>query len=102
MDAETTVSFRPLLGFLKSHTICLSHASSSHESIIQITLPTRRHIFCPACLDTYIQRSNSCPLCRTLWFEQRSQTPVRVYTGTEIRITVRDGGEERMQEAVPQ
>lgn len=80
------IPFRPLIDFVKYHTkfitpdptsgehdcpICQEPPSKSHERILQIDLPLCKHIFGADCLETYIQRSNTCPMCREVWFTKR-------------------------------
>ncbi|KAF1949959.1 hypothetical protein CC80DRAFT_579273 [Byssothecium circinans] len=94
-DGErVSVPFRPLIDFLQNHVrilstgipytdydcpICLQHHSESRERFIQIDLPTCRHIFGFDCLETYIQKAHTCPMCRTMWFAERMES------GSEIQ-----------------
>lgn len=81
-----TVSFRPLVHFIKFNVqylpmdsvsldhdcpICRESASESHERMLQVNLPACKHIFGADCFERYIQRSHTCPMCRSLWFEKR-------------------------------
>jgi hypothetical protein len=98
--------FRPLTDFLKYHThylrpfhppyadhfcaVCLTHASDSHERYIRIDLPACTHIFGADCFELHIQHANTCPLCRTMWFEERVQTREGVERTTVV--VVEEGG----------
>ncbi|KAF2681219.1 hypothetical protein K458DRAFT_392011 [Lentithecium fluviatile CBS 122367] len=74
--------------------ICLTHAYSSRERIIAINLPTCRHVFGADCFEVYIQWGNTCPLCRTMWFEERVAAAGRRGGGGSVSITILARGEE--------
>ncbi|KAF1973106.1 hypothetical protein BU23DRAFT_568638 [Bimuria novae-zelandiae CBS 107.79] len=98
------VPFRPLLNFIKFHTqyinlaatsanyvcpICRDSPAESHEHLIQINLPNCHHVFGEDCLERYIQRSHTCPMCREMWFTKRLSPEVQEGDGgLNIRITV--------------
>ncbi|KAF2440409.1 hypothetical protein P171DRAFT_489124 [Karstenula rhodostoma CBS 690.94] len=97
-----TVSFRPLIYFVKFHVqylpmdadsrlrdcpICRESTSESHERMLQVDLPACKHIFGADCFERYIQRSHTCPMCREPWFEKR-QTPDMSSPGARIEQIV--------------
>jgi hypothetical protein len=110
LDAEAdqelhTVHFRPLVDFLNSHVqyvsvddspsqhecpICRETPSESHERMLQIDLPSCRHIFGADCFEKYIQRSHTCPMCREMWFEKRLTLETPIHQHISIEITVAD------------
>ncbi|KAF2641755.1 hypothetical protein P280DRAFT_541202 [Massarina eburnea CBS 473.64] len=105
------VYFRPLIDFLKDHIdylptgipytdydcpICLDHHSESRERFIQIDLPACHHIFGADCFEIHIQHSHTCPMCRTVWFEERvgSESSVEnlaVFIGIPENMTEESG-----------
>lgn len=70
--------------------VCLEHAYESRERVIQVDLPTCHHIFGATCFETLIYHSYACPICRTMWFQERQRPrqaalSIRVLTEEEAQ-----------------